>query len=44
MVNRAYDSGPYRRMINYREPPDPPLPAAEAAWADALLRSAEGWR
>ncbi len=40
MVNRAYDRGPYRRMIDYTRPPDPPLSEEDAAWADALLREA----
>ncbi|MFQ6014758.1 MAG: DUF4058 family protein [Anaerolineae bacterium] len=40
MVNRAYDGGPYRRMIDYTQPPDPPLSDREAAWANALLRDA----
>lgn len=40
MVNRAYDGGPYRRMIDYTRPPDPPLSEEDAAWADALLREA----
>ena len=40
MVSRAYAGGPYRRMIDYSQPPDPPLPETETAWADALLRHA----
>jgi len=40
MVNRAYDRGPYRRMMDYARPPDPPLSEEDAAWADALLREA----
>src|SRR5690242_16892548 len=35
----VYDRGPYRRVIDYREPPPPPpLSEAEAVWVDAFLR------
>jgi hypothetical protein len=35
----AYDSGPYRRgAVDYAQPPEPPLPADQAEWADQLLR------
>ena len=38
-IKSAYDRGPYRRVIDYREPPPPPpLSEAEAAWVDAFLR------
>jgi hypothetical protein len=38
-VNQAYDRGPYRRgAVDYRRPPDPPLPPEDAAWAEELLR------
>ncbi len=40
MVNRAYDGGPYRRMVDYTRPPDPPLSDEDATWADQLLRDA----
>jgi len=40
VLNRVYDSGPYRRMIDYTQPPDPPLPDEKAAWADELLHQA----
>lgn len=40
MVNRAYDGGPYRRMIDYTQPSDPPLSDEEAEWAEARLRAA----
>lgn len=36
--DRAYDAGPYRRLIDYRKEPPIPLNEEEAAWADALLR------
>ncbi len=35
---RAYESGPYARSINYALPPAVPLDGEDAAWADALLR------
>jgi Protein of unknown function (DUF4058) len=39
VVRSVYDRGPYRRVIDYREPPPPPsLSEAEAAWVDAYLR------
>ncbi|MFI5453835.1 MAG: DUF4058 family protein [Isosphaerales bacterium] len=43
VFNRAYDGGPYRRgAVDYASPPpDPPLGAAEAAWAAELTRE---WR
>lgn len=40
IMNRTYDSGPYRRMIDYTEPPDPPLPEEDMAWANTHLREA----
>jgi hypothetical protein len=34
VVNRAYDSGPYRRgAVNYGQPPEPPLREADVGWA-----------
>ena len=39
VVRSVYDRGPYRRVVDYREPPPPPaLSEAEAAWVDAYLR------
>jgi len=35
--DRVYDGGPYRRRVDYRQEPDPPLAPDDAAWADALL-------
>lgn len=38
VFNRAYAGGPYRRgAVNYAAPPNPPLAAADAVWAGALL-------
>lgn len=36
---RAYDSGPYHRRVDYRVEPMPPFTESDAAWADALLRA-----
>lgn len=36
--NRCYDDGPYRREVDYRESPTPPLESESATWAEALLR------
>jgi hypothetical protein len=36
--DRCYDAGPYRRSVDYRREPSPPLTGDDAAWADALLR------
>lgn len=35
---RAYEAGPYRRRVDYRKEPIPPLKPEKAAWADQLLR------
>jgi hypothetical protein len=40
LMDRLYNSGPYRRMGLYSEPTDPPLTEAQAAWADEVLRKA----
>jgi hypothetical protein len=37
--DRMYDAGPYRRLVDYRADPDPPLAPDAADWADALLKS-----
>ncbi len=39
-LNSAYDAGRFKSVINYREPPNIPLPTENAAWADELLRAA----
>ncbi len=36
----TYRGGPYRRMIDYTLPPDPPLNDDDMRWAEALLREA----
>ncbi len=36
--DHCYDAGAYARQIDYRRDPAVPLPATDAAWADALLR------
>jgi hypothetical protein len=42
VLQAAYDRGPYRRSIDYSRPPKPPLPADDAAWAEALVRERLG--
>ena len=40
VVNRAYDGGPYLRgAVDYARPPEPPLKADDADWANALIRA-----
>jgi hypothetical protein len=39
LVDQAYRNGRYELEFDYRQPPDPPLDAEDAAWADALLHS-----
>jgi hypothetical protein len=38
VFERCYENGAYTDRINYTRPPKPPLPADDAAWAEALLR------
>jgi hypothetical protein len=38
LLDRGYDSGKYAALVNYREPPDPPLTPEQQAWAETLLR------
>ena len=35
VFRRAYETGPYRKVIRYGLPPDPELPPGDAAWAAA---------
>jgi hypothetical protein len=39
LIDRAYEFGSYD-VIDYSKPCDPPLTAADAEWADQLLREA----
>jgi hypothetical protein len=40
VMNRVYDTGPYRRgAVDYSRPAVPPLSAADARWAEEVLRS-----
>jgi hypothetical protein len=39
LVDLAYRHGRYELELDYHQPPEPPLEAADAAWADELLRS-----
>ena len=42
VLDRAYDSGQYRRRVRYRdEPPAPPLRPDQAAWVEQTLRTAD---
>ena len=38
LLHDLYDQASYDLRIDYTGDPDPPLPSAEAAWADQLLR------
>jgi len=38
LIEQCYENGSYTDDIDYREDPDPPLPATDSHWADALLR------
>ena len=40
LLDRAYSSGRYHCRLDYSKPCEPPLEAADASWADALLRGA----
>jgi hypothetical protein len=38
LIEQCYENGSYTDDIDYRDDPDPPLPAVDTRWADALLR------
>ena len=38
LIDLCYESGRYGDDIDYREDPEPVLPADDAGWANALLR------
>ena len=38
VLSGVYDRGRFARFTAYATPPEPPLPAGDDAWADALLR------
>ena len=40
LVHDTYAADRYGRTVDYGRDPDPPLPEADAAWADELLRAA----
>lgn len=40
LITQCYDRGRYGATIDYSTDPSPPLSAADARWADELLRSA----
>ncbi len=37
VFRRAYETGPYRKIIDYRAQPSPPLAGEEAAWARGII-------
>jgi len=37
ILHELYDQGGYDLIIDYRQPPQPPLPEADAAWARQLV-------
>jgi hypothetical protein len=39
MLDAAYHRGRYTELFSYREPPDPPLPPEQQAWAEGVLRA-----
>ena len=40
LIELCYARGRYHTRLDYRADPEPPLPPADAAWADELLRAA----
>ncbi|QEL13807.1 DUF4058 family protein [Limnoglobus roseus] len=43
LLDRAYDTGLYSELVDYRSPCQPPLTPEQQAWADSLLK-AQGLR
>jgi hypothetical protein len=39
LLDQAYENGRYGRTLDYGQPPDPPLEADEAAWAEARVKA-----
>ena len=39
LLDRAYDTGRYPRLVRYHAPCDPPLTAEQEAWAEGILRA-----
>jgi hypothetical protein len=37
LIDQCYERGRYSEVIDYKAPPDPPLPEEEAAWAREIL-------
>ena len=38
LLDRAYDTGRYPRLVRYTAPCDPPLTAEQQVWAESILR------
>ncbi|NET32378.1 MAG: DUF4058 family protein [Cyanothece sp. SIO1E1] len=38
LINEIYDQGGYSLRVNYQQDPKPPLPAAETAWINDVLK------
>jgi len=38
LVDHVWERGPFRKVLNYQNPPIPPLSSEDTAWAVALLR------
>src|SRR5205823_3516333 len=41
VVAAVYEAGDYRELLDYTVPCIPPLPVADQAWADELIRAAQ---
>jgi hypothetical protein len=41
IIDLAYRKGRYAATLNYAEPPDPPLAAKDAKWAEAMIKKAK---
>jgi hypothetical protein len=40
LIDECYRKGRYENNLDYQHDPNPPLTAADAPWADTLLRKA----
>jgi hypothetical protein len=39
ILDEAYDLGRYKNLVDYTQPPEPPLTPAEMTWANDILRA-----